>query len=144
MTREELIPLRDAIDMALALPDSLRELLAQWLTPEAAKPNGHDRNAPVLMSTPRMVKVQAKRIRKPTPAQAAERKLLAAMRDNPGLSVIALANVAGSSRTATGERLRQMATRGVVEKDLTGRWKLKAEEPRSAGENPGPTIASPS
>lgn len=83
MTRQELIQLRDAIDMALALPDSLRELLAQWLTPEAAKPNGHDRNAPVLMSTPRMVKVQAKRTRKPTPAQAAERKLLAAMRDNP-------------------------------------------------------------
>lgn len=46
MTRQELIQLRDAIDMALALPDSLRELLAQWLTPEAAKPNGHDRKRP--------------------------------------------------------------------------------------------------
>ena len=91
-----------------------------------------------------MVKVQAKRTRKPTPAQAAERKLLAAMRDNPGLSIVALANAAGSSRTATGERLRQMAVRGVVEKDLTGRWKLKSEEPRSAGDDPGPTIASPS
>lgn len=141
MTRQELIQLRDAIDMALALPDSLRELLAQWLTPEAAKPNGHDRNAPVLMSTPRMVKVQAKRTRKPTPAQAAERKLLAAMRDNPGLSIVALANAAGSSRTATGERLRQMATRGLVEKDLTGRWKLKSEEPRLPLQGPmeGPT-----
>jgi hypothetical protein len=32
MTREELVRLRDAIDMMLALPDSLRELLAQWLT----------------------------------------------------------------------------------------------------------------
>ena len=71
---------------------------------------------------------------KPTAAQAAERQLLAAMADNPGLSVVALANAAGSSRAATGERLRQMAARGVVEKDLTGRWKLKGEE-----KEPGPT-----
>ena len=50
MTREELIALRDAIDMTLALPDSLRELLAQWLAPEASKPNGHDPSPP--MPTP--------------------------------------------------------------------------------------------
>lgn len=63
------------------------------------------------------------------------------MRDNPGLSIVALANAAGSSRTATGERLRQMATRGLVEKDLTGRWKLKSEEPRLPLQGPmeGPT-----
>ena len=138
MTREELIALRDAIDLTLALPDSLRELMAQWLAPAAAKPNGHDHNPPAPMSTPRMVKVRAKRIRKPPPAQVAERKLLAAMRDNPGLSVIALANVAGSSRTATGERLRQMAMRGVVEKDLTGRWKVKSGGAAIGGRGPGP------
>ena len=40
LTREELTALRDAIDMTLALPDSIRELLAQWLAPEATKPNG--------------------------------------------------------------------------------------------------------
>lgn len=57
------------------------------------------------------------------------------MKDNPGLSVIALANAAGASRSAAGERLRQMAARGIVEKDLTGRWKVKAEE-----KEPGPTI----
>jgi hypothetical protein len=59
------------------------------------------------------------------------------MADNPGLSVIALANAAGSSRSATGERLRQMALRGVVEKDLTGRWKLKSEK-ASANAQPRP------
>ena len=64
-----------------------------------------------------------------TSPKTAERKLLAAMADNPGLSVIALANAAGSSRSATGERLRQMALRGVVAKDTTGRWKLKEAEP---------------
>jgi hypothetical protein len=63
------------------------------------------------------------------------------MQDNPGLSVIALANAVGSSRSATGERLRQMAFRGVVEKDVTGRWKLKREEPQ--GDEPGPQQPSP-
>jgi hypothetical protein len=145
MTREELTALRDAIDMTLALPDSIRELLAQWLTPAAAKPNGRDPHPPVPTSTPHSAKAKA-RLRKPTSAKAAERKLIAAMRDNPGLSVIALANAAGSSRSATGERLRQLAARGVVEKDLTGRWKLKREGPRPPmqGEEPRPTIASPS
>ena len=37
MNRDELIQLRDAIDMTLALPDSVRALLAQWLAPEAAQ-----------------------------------------------------------------------------------------------------------
>jgi DNA-binding IclR family transcriptional regulator len=79
---------------------------------------------------------------KPTLAEAAEQRLLAAMRDNPGLTVIALANAAGGSRSATGERLRQMAKRGVVVKSSTGRWKLKREEkarPPMQGEEPGPT-----
>ena len=40
MTRAELTALHDAIDTTLALPDSIRELLAQWLAPTAAKPNG--------------------------------------------------------------------------------------------------------
>jgi DNA-binding IclR family transcriptional regulator len=71
-------------------------------------------------------------------AKTAERKLLEAMRDNPGLSVVALANAAGSSRSATGERLRQLAARGVVEKDLTGRWKLKVEEKELGPQQPSP------
>jgi hypothetical protein len=50
MTREELIQLRDAIDMTLALPDSLRGLLAQWLAPATAKTNVHDRRSSQLQS----------------------------------------------------------------------------------------------
>jgi hypothetical protein len=46
MTREELTALRDAIDITLALPDSIRELLAQWLTPATAKSNGRDPHPP--------------------------------------------------------------------------------------------------
>jgi hypothetical protein len=129
MDREELLTLHAALGAVLALPDSVRELLVKWL--ETSKPNGHDRHASVPTSTPRTVKIQSARRAKPTSAKTAERKLMAAMRDNPGISVVALANAAGSSRSATGERLRQLAVRGAVTKDITGRWKLKAEEPGS-------------
>jgi hypothetical protein len=142
MTREELVQLRDALDVTLALPDSIRELLAQSLAPpKASRPGkGHDPHPPPppvgngsgIVSEPQR---RAKRHRrKPISARTAERKLIEAMRDNPGLTVIALANAAGSGRSTTGERLRQLADRGVVEKDTTGRWKLKVQE-----KEPGPT-----
>jgi hypothetical protein len=136
MNREELAALRDAIDLLLRCPDAVCEQLAKWFLPKAAKPNGHDPHPPVPTLTPRTVKTKVARRAKPTSAKAAERKLIAAMADNPGLSVIALANAAGSGRSATGERLRQMALRGMVEKDLTGRWKLKGEEPRPQQPSP--------
>ena len=104
------------------------------------KPNGHDRHPP--LAAPERVTETAgvSARRSPTPyagkarrgkpsAKTAERKLLEAMRETPGLSVAALANAAASSRSATGERLRQLASRGVVTKDSAGRWKLKGEEP---------------
>ena len=47
------------------------------------------------------------------------------MRENPGLSVNALANAANASRSATGERLRQLGRRGVIEKKGDGRWRLR-------------------
>ena len=59
------------------------------------------------------------------------------MRDNPGLSVNALANAANASRSATGERLRQLGRRGVIEEGGDGQWRLTGEEAR-------PTEASPS
>jgi hypothetical protein len=78
-------------------------------------------------------------------AKTAEQRLLRAMADNPGLSVVALANAAGSSRSATGDRLRRLAARGTVEKDSAGRWKLKREESRQPthGEELGPQQPSP-
>ena len=157
MDRAELAALRDAIDLLLKCPDAVCEQLAKWFLPKAAKGNGHDlhslpvtrgsslKEQPLRQSSAPYVG-KSKRGRPKTSAKAAERKLLEAMQANPGLSVIALANAAGSSRSATGERLRQMALRGVVAKDITGRWKLKGEEPRptAPGEEPRPTEASPS
>jgi hypothetical protein len=93
LTREELVALRDAIDLTLALPDSVRELLAQWLAPEASKPNGQDPHPPVPLPSPTAAPTPrpaaskpptAKRHDNPAHARAAERKLLAAMRERPG------------------------------------------------------------
>ena len=140
MDRAELAALRDAIDLLLRCPDDVCEQLAKWFLPKAAKSNGHDPHPPP-HPTPYVGKIR--RGRPKTSAKTAERKLLAAMQDNPGVSVIALANAAGSSRSATGERLRQMALRGVVTKDTTGGWKLREEaRPSAPREELGPTIAS--
>jgi Winged helix-turn-helix DNA-binding len=133
MTREELIALRDAIDITLALPDSVREMLVKMLTPETAKPNGHDRHPPasasiISASPPRAMKTQF--IANPAQVQAAEKRLLAALRANPGASIHALAKAAGANRSSTGERLRRLAAHGVTGKDAAGRWKVKDEEPR--------------
>lgn len=70
-----------------------------------------------------------------------EQRLLAAMRESPGLSVAALAKAAGGNRSSVGERLRQLARRGTVTKDSAGHWRLVAD---LVGDEPGPMEASPS
>jgi hypothetical protein len=151
VSREELIALRDALGALMALPDSMREQLIRWFAPEAGKGNGHDPHplaarkvdvfkrdiypaAPPQPPKPRSASAQRLIEASEAKARADERKLIAAMRDNPGSSVIALANAAGGSRSATGERLRRLCEGGMVEKDLTGRWTLKEER-----KEPGPT-----
>jgi hypothetical protein len=123
----------------LALPDSVRELLAQWLAPAAAKSNGLDHHPPpVAKATPRPAD-------NPANARTAEQKLLAAMREHPGLGVVGLAKIVGSSLSTTKERLRRMAGQELIEKAPDGRWQVKPEEPRSqpAREEPGPMLAAP-
>jgi hypothetical protein len=150
MTREELIALRDAIDITLALPDSVRELLAHWLAPEAAKPNGHDLRPPVPPPPPKAAPAAskphpAKHYDNPAHARAAERKLLAAMREHPGLSAAGLAKAAGAGLSTTKERLRRMGAQELIEKVPDGRWRVKAEEldPPTQREEPGPQQPSP-
>ena len=65
----------------------------------------------------------------------AEQRLLAAMQEHSGASVNVLAKAAGANRSSTGERLRGLASRGVVTKDAGGHWRLTAD---LAGEKPGP------
>ena len=142
MTRDELAALRDALEAVLAWPDAVRVEVARWLAPAAAKPNGRDSHPPPIaptsaevpkrnISSPRRSPApyagKASRAR-PTSAKTAEQRLIAAMRENPGLSVAALANAANASRSSTGERLRRLSEAGVVEKDNAGRWRLKAAE----------------
>ena len=63
------------------------------------------------------------------------------MQEHSGASVDALAKAAGANRSSTGERLRELAARGVVTKDAGGHWRLTAD---LAGEVAGPQQAPPS
>ena len=163
MNRDELTALRDAIDTVLTWPDAVRDQVARWLAPEAAKPNGRDPHPPPTptsfdskeVSTRRSLAPYAGKARrgKPPPHQAkvrqstpfntktVELKLLEALAERPGVSVAALAKAAGASRSRAGERLRGLASRGVVTKDSAGHWRLMAD---LAGEAARPTEASPS
>jgi hypothetical protein len=147
MNREELSALRDAIDTVLTWPDSVRAEIARWLTPEAAKSNGRDPHPPLTetasetkgVSPPRSPTPYAGKApsgRRPISAKAHEQRLLTALQEHSGASVNALAKAAGANRSSTGERLRGLASRGVVTKDSAGHWRLVAE---LAGEEAGPT-----
>jgi hypothetical protein len=161
MTREELTALRDSIDLTLALPDSIREMLAQWLAPAAAKPNGVDRHPPQFQpvdasNSASRIAAPEKAASKPPPpikrydnpahARAAERKLLAAMREQPGLSAASLAKIVGAGLSTTKERVRRMGAQELIEKAPDGRWQVKAEEtrPPAQGKEPGPQQPSSS
>jgi hypothetical protein len=151
MNREELVQLRDAIGVMLAWTDAVRDQVARWLAPEAAKPgNGLDLRPPPVAQTAEVPKRSINSLaRSPTPhagkarpgapptsAKAAEQRLLAAMREHSGETVIALAKAAGANRSSTGERLRGLARAGKVTKDSAGRWRLATD---LAGEEARPT-----
>ena len=163
MTREELTALRDVVDALLRCPDHVRELLRQWIAPEArskerivplifSKPNGRDPHPPPIAPTGKALETSGftePQRRSPTPyagtprhrrppisAKAHEQRLLTALKEHSGASVKALAKAAGANRSSSGERLRGLASRGLVTKDSAGHWRLVAE---LAGEAAGPT-----
>ena len=86
----------------------------------------------------------AKRHDNPAHARAAERKLLAAMRERPGLSAASLAKAVGAGLSTTKERLRRMGAQELIEKAPDGRWQVKGEKPRSTEDEARPTVASSS
>ena len=145
MNRQELTALRDALDALLVWPDGVLVQMARWLA-DVAKPNGRD-PAPPVPSAPGPGKAKARnsfeaaRRAKLTEARTAEQRLIAAMKDNPSMSVIALANAVDASRSTTGERLRRLSAAGKVEKDHSGRWRLVEEKARPMGYESRPTMA---
>jgi hypothetical protein len=140
MTREELAAVRDVIDALLRCPDHVRELLTQWIAPQArskertvplifSKPNGRDPHPPQAASTGKASEetdgFSPRRSPTPYAGKARHRR--------PPIS----AKAAGANPSSTGERLRGLASRGVVTKDSAGHWRLVAE---IAGEAAGPTL----
>jgi hypothetical protein len=80
----------------------------------------------------------------PAHAPGAERKLLAALREYPGLRAGGLAKAVGAGLSTTKERLRRMSAQELIQKAPDGRWgegrgaSIAASERRA-----GPTSASP-
>jgi hypothetical protein len=147
MTREELAQLRDALSATLALPDSVRTMLAQWLSAEPSKPNGVDakpgngldRHPAPIAPTPRPARTSA--VRSTRGARSAERKLLAALQEHPDQSAGALARASGDALTTTKTRLKRLSARGAIERGPAG-WRLKGAE-ASTRVQPRPTQPPP-
>jgi hypothetical protein len=129
MTRDELVALRDAIDLVLTWPDPVRDEVARWLVPEVAKPNGHDPHPP---ATPMSAVDARSRIpprSRPAKTPQHQEGLLKALDGNPaGMSISALAKGAAANRETIRQRLLELAARGAVEKGGDGLWQLKAKE----------------
>jgi hypothetical protein len=137
-------------DTILAWPESVREQVARWIAPNGAladetvsenngakyspapngapRPNGHDRRPP------RQAKA---RPQNKFNTRTAELKLLEALQRSAG-SVSALAKAAGASKSSTGERLRGLASRGVVTKER----RALAACGRACGSSAGPYVAA--
>ncbi len=79
---------------------------------------GHTDDGPAKSKETHSQTAKARRVVKPSGAKAAERRLLAAMQESPGSSVVALAHAVGAGRSITGERLRRLAMQGAIESDV--------------------------
>jgi MarR family len=68
-----------------------------------------------------------------------EAALLAVLRARPGAALGEIAEAAGHTRSAAGERLRRLMRRGEVVK-VAGRWRLAGEEPDEPDEPAAPEL----
>ena len=125
MDRAELGALRDAIDTILTWPDSVRDQIAQWLQTDVSKPNCAD---PGPLSRSRSNRPPGF---KPSAEESAgrERALLEAMRDDPEAGVVQWAKTTRCDKSSVSMRLGRLAKRGVVERDVNGRWRLAGVNP---------------
>jgi hypothetical protein len=123
--RAELGALRDAIDTILTWPDSVRDKIAQWLQADVSKPNRAD---PGRLSRSRSDRPPGF---KPSVGESAtrERALLETMRDDPEAGVVQWAKTTRCDKSSVSMRLGRLAKRGVVERDVNGRWRLAGVNP---------------
>jgi DNA-binding transcriptional ArsR family regulator len=135
MNREQLVTLHAAMSALLALPPSMLDEIARWLAPAAAKPNGHDPHPPNGKDLDPPPIASPSHSGKARHVATTDERLLAALRDAPGLSAVKLAAASRVHRATVGERLRDLAGRGLVEKDDDGRWRA-VEEARQAEPRP--------
>jgi hypothetical protein len=139
VTKDELTALRDGLTAVLAMPDSVRALLASWLIPsDAPSPsNGQDWLPPPAvvrksMSAPTPSALRpspapsAKQIEIVEQARQAEDQLLRVLHLNPGVGVLALSRLAQTSSSTVKARLHRLSARGLVEKggDKGGGWRV--------------------
>ena len=120
MNRAELGALRDAIGTILSWPDSVRGQIAQRLQTDASERNGAD---------PRRFNRRGGFKPGAEEAAARERALLEAMRDDPEAGVVQWAKTTRCDKSAVSMRLGRLAKRGVVERDINGRWRLAGVNP---------------
>jgi hypothetical protein len=146
MNREELTALHDAIGVLLTWPDAVRDQIAAWLAPEAAKGaakgNGVDPKPPMAATAP--PSRQAKALARQNSPFNVQTRLIAALQSNVSLTERALANCASVARSTAAERLRQMASAGLVVKGGNGHWRLaeKAGPPARGAEADPPQAPS--
>jgi hypothetical protein len=91
--------------------------------------NGVDPHPPTI--APKPPKAVAKGLVKlaSKATKAAEKRLLEALRENPGQGVGALARASGGAKSTTQFRLKRLEARGAIEK-REGRWRVAGEEAR--------------
>jgi hypothetical protein len=125
VNRAELGALRDAIDMVLGWPDSVRHQIAKWLQTDAANSNG--------AGSGRLSRSRFNRRHGSKPgvgeSTAREQALLEAMRDHPEAGVVQWAEATRCDKSAVSMRLGRLAKRGVVERDGNGRWWVAGANP---------------
>ena len=145
MNWEELTALRDAIGVVLAWPPNVRDQVAAWLAPEAkgaAKGNGVALPPPAAAPAP--PSRPAKALARQNSPFNVQTRLIAALKSSESLTERALANCASVARSTAAERLRQMASAGLVVKGGNGHWRLaeKAGQPARGAEADPPQAPS--
>jgi hypothetical protein len=70
--------------------------------------------------------------------ETVELRLLGALQQTPGLTIVELNRIVGCCRTITGDHLRRLAWDGTLEKDPSGHWRYATAAELEATPAPKP------